>query len=107
MKRFTSCKEAAKAVAEAMEHDLPLYRRFALNFHLLVCSACRRYRSQVIGLNRLVRRHVREPNQVVVELDSDTRQRLVDRLRQANATPTGGTLSTGNDHTPGGTPVTP
>jgi len=91
MKLFTSCKEAAKATAEALEHDLPPYRRFALGFHLLICSACRRYRRQVIGLNRLVRRYVRESNQPVVELDAATRQRFVERLRQARSTPAGGT----------------
>jgi predicted anti-sigma-YlaC factor YlaD len=96
MKLFTSCKEAAKAVAEALEHDLPLYRRFALAFHLVICSACRRYRKQVIGLNRLVRRYVREPSEPVMNLDAATRQRLIERLRQANATPAGGTPNAGD-----------
>jgi hypothetical protein len=86
MKLFTSCKEAAKASAEALEHELPFHRRFALGFHLLICSACRRYRAQVIGLNRLVRRYVREEQKPVVELDPATRQRLLERLRQAGGT---------------------
>jgi predicted anti-sigma-YlaC factor YlaD len=103
MKLFTSCKEAAKAAAEALEHDLPFYRRFALGFHLLICSACRRYRRQVIGLNRLVRRYVQESSQPVVELDAATRQRFVERLRQASATPAGGTPGTGSTGAPGGT----
>lgn len=89
MKLFTSCKEAAKAAAEALEHQLPLHRRFALAFHLLICSACRRYRSQVVGLNRLVRRYAQEEQQPV-ELDAATRQRLVERLRQAGTTPADG-----------------
>lgn len=90
MKLFTSCKEAAKATAEALERDLPLYRRFALAFHMLICSACRRYRKQVVGLNRLVRRYVREPSGPVLELDAATRKRLVERLQQAGGTPTDG-----------------
>ena len=96
MKLFTSCKEAAKAVAEALEHDLLLYRRFALAFNLVICSACRRYRKQVIGLNRLVRRYVREPSEPVMNLDAATRQRLIERLRQASATPAGGTPNAGD-----------
>lgn len=105
MKRFTSCKEAAKASAEALEHQLSLYRRFALRFHLLICSACRRYRRQTIGLNRLVRRYVRESTGPVTELDAQTRQRLVERLRAANGTPAGGTPVTGALGGPGGTPA--
>jgi len=103
MKRLVSCKEAAKAAAEALEHDLPLYRRFALGFHLLICAGCRRYRRQVVGLNRLVRRYVRESNQPVVELDAATRQRFVECLRQAASTPAGGTPSSGSTGAPGGT----
>jgi hypothetical protein len=89
MKLFSSCKEAAKATAEALEHQLPFYRRFALGFHLLICFGCRRYRSQVIGLNRLVRRYVREETKPI-DLDATTRQRLVERLRQASGTPADG-----------------
>ncbi|HEX3132499.1 MAG TPA: hypothetical protein VHX44_02825 [Planctomycetota bacterium] len=103
MKLFTSCKEAAKAAAEALEHDLSLYRRFALGFHLVICAACRRYRRQIVGLNRLIRRHVRESSQPVVELDAATRQRFVEHLAKANITPAGGTRATGNDGSSGGT----
>ncbi len=91
MKMFTSCREAARNVAEALEHQLPWHRRFALVFHLVICSACRRYRHQVIGLNRLVRRYVRESSQPVVELDAQTRQRFVEHLRRATITPAAGT----------------
>jgi predicted anti-sigma-YlaC factor YlaD len=104
MKLFTSCKEAARAVAEALEHQLPFHRRVALAFHLLICSACRRYRRQVIGLNRLVRRYVRESTQPVAELDPATRQRFVESLRRAGGTPAAGTPATGIEGHPGGPP---
>lgn len=103
MKRFTSCKEAAKAAAESLEHELSPYRRFALGFHLVICSACRRYRRQVIGLNRLVRRYVQESSQPVVELDAATRQRLVERLRLVSVTPVRGTPTTPANGTSGET----
>lgn len=105
MKRFTSCKEAAKAAAEALEHELSPYRRFALGFHLLICSACRRYRRQVIGLNRLVRRHVRESSEAVVELDPATRQRFIEGLRKAGVTPASGTPTTPTHGASGETPA--
>ena len=108
MSTWTSCKDAAKTVAEALERELPFHRRMALNFHLLICSACRRYRRQVVGMNRLIRRYVRESSQPVVELDSATRQRFVERLRQVSVkidsgTPTAGTPAAPDDSGPGGT----
>ena len=105
MRLFTSCKEAAKAAAEALEHDLPLYRRFALNFHLLICAGCRRYRRQVVGLNRLIRRHVRESSQPIIELDPATRQRFIERLRLAGVTPVSGTPQTPIGGASGETPA--
>ena len=84
MSTWTSCKDAAKTVAEGLERELPLHRRVALKFHLLICTACRRYRRQVIGINRLVYRYVRESSQPITELDPATRQRFVESLRQAS-----------------------
>lgn len=90
MKLLTSCKQAARSLAESLEHPLPLHRRMGLSLHLMMCAACRQYRRQVLGLNRLVRQQVREQAGPVVELDAATRQRLLDRLRQASGTPAGG-----------------
>lgn len=90
MKLLTSCKQAARSVAESLEHPLPFHRRMGLSLHLMMCAACRQYRKQVIGLNRLVRRQVREASGPVVDLDAATRDRLLERLRQASGTPTDG-----------------
>lgn len=83
MSTWTSCKDAAQTIAEELERKLPFHRRIALKFHLLICNACRRYRRQVIGINLLVRRYVRESSQPIVELDPATRQRFVESLREA------------------------
>jgi predicted anti-sigma-YlaC factor YlaD len=105
---FASCKEAARNVAEALEHELPLGRRLALRFHLLICSACRRYRRQVVGLNRLVQRYVRESSQPIAVLSPATRQRFVEAMRKAAMTPPSGTPGmaggTPSGVDPGGTP---
>ncbi len=90
MKLLTSCKQAARTLSEGLDQPLPLHRRMGLAMHLMMCAACRHYRRQVVGLNRLVRRRMRDPSPQVVELDAATRQRLVDRLRQASGTPTDG-----------------
>lgn len=90
MKLLTSCRQAARSLAESLERPLPLHRRMGLSLHLMMCAACRQYRRQVIGLNRLVRRRVRETSGPVMELDAVTRQRLLERLRQTGGTPTDG-----------------
>ena len=109
MSTWTSCKDAAKTVAEELERELQLHRRVALKFHLLICSACRRYRRQVIGINRLVRRYVRESSLPVIELDQATRQRFVESLREASIKNKIATLADGTPTAPrkGGPSETP
>lgn len=109
MSTWTSCKDAAKTVADELERELPFHRRMALNFHLFICSACRRYRRQVIDINRLVRRYVRDSSQPIIELDLATRQRFVESLRQASvknkiATLAHGTPTASCEGGPGETP---
>jgi predicted anti-sigma-YlaC factor YlaD len=89
MKLLTSCKQAARTLSEGLDRPLPFHRRLGLSLHLMMCAACRQYRRQVIGLNRLVRRYACE-EPPPVDLDAATRRRLVERLHQAGGTPVDG-----------------
>jgi predicted anti-sigma-YlaC factor YlaD len=89
MTLLTSCKKAARALSESLDRPLPFHRRIGLSLHLMMCAACRQYRRQMIGLNRLVRNRMHEVGPVT-DLDTATRQRLLERLRHANQTPSDG-----------------
>jgi predicted anti-sigma-YlaC factor YlaD len=82
MKRvlFFSCQRVSRLVSESIEHSLPRSQRVALIMHFAVCSACRAYRRQVIGLDRLIRLRMRQPVQET--MTPDERQRLLQRLGQ-------------------------
>lgn len=47
-----SCREATRLVARSMEQRLTWKERLALRFHLMMCDVCRRYRDQLIWLDR-------------------------------------------------------
>ena len=72
-----SCRQATRLVSDSLERPLPLRRRLALTLHLALCSACRAYRRQVIGIDRLLRLP-REPQDGLSDAE---RTRLLARLR--------------------------
>ncbi len=74
-----SCRQVARQVSESLEHPLPLDRRIVVIFHLAMCSACRAYRRQVIGLDRLIR--IRLRRNTMEQMTGAERERLLKRLR--------------------------
>ncbi|HXS10091.1 MAG TPA: hypothetical protein VN852_08900 [Candidatus Krumholzibacteria bacterium] len=41
------CLESARLLSERRDHPLPLGKRIGLRVHLLICSLCRAYRTQI------------------------------------------------------------
>ncbi len=41
------CLESARLLSERRDHSLPLGKRIGLRVHLLLCSLCRAYRTQI------------------------------------------------------------
>jgi hypothetical protein len=47
---FPSCRESARLQSDALDRQLPFFRRLGLSLHLLVCKCCRRYGRQIAFL---------------------------------------------------------
>ena len=54
-----SCSDATQRMSEGLDRRLPWKARMALRLHVMMCSACRRYRRQVLGIEALLRRRPR------------------------------------------------
>ncbi len=48
------CSHATKLLSEAEERQLSRRERFSLRFHILVCTACRRFQKQLGLLRQLL-----------------------------------------------------
>jgi hypothetical protein len=46
-----SCKEAGRLISEGLDRELDLPQRAGLRFHLLICAACSRVKSQLAFLH--------------------------------------------------------
>jgi hypothetical protein len=82
-----SCKDVARLVSEALERDLGLRQRWAMGFHLLLCSHCARFRRQLRLLGDMARRFAEADLDTVlpadVVLSSEARERIKRDLRGA------------------------
>ncbi len=77
-----SCKEAARLQSHAMARPLSFLERLGLGLHLLICSWCRRFGSQVrllhSTMNECPEREHAEPSR---SLSAEARERIERRLR--------------------------
>jgi len=72
-----SCREAARAQSEALEHPLPPAKRFGLRLHLLMCRWCRRYGEQIRFLRHAAHKHTDKQTEAMPQtLSPEARERL-------------------------------
>ncbi len=81
------CSHATKLLSEAEERQLTRRERFALRFHVFVCTACRRFNKQLQLLRILLTQA--SPKMLAAVYASDAtlsaprRQKIKDLLRRA------------------------
>ena len=51
-----TCQEMTRLLSDAMDRSLPLHLRMRMRVHLVICTLCQRYQSQL----RLIRQMVRK-----------------------------------------------
>ena len=75
------CKTATRLQSEALDHKLPLRRRFGLRVHLLLCKWCRRYGEQATFLRHAAHEHPDEMTELVPQkLSDEARDRIKQKL---------------------------
>ncbi len=81
------CSHATKLLSEAEERQLTRLERFSLRFHILVCTACRRFQKQLGLLRQLL--IAASPKMLAavyasdVRLSEPRRQKIKNLLRRA------------------------
>ena len=75
-----NCREMCRHSSGALDGYLPWWQRPGMQLHLLFCRLCRRYRAQLILLNRATRRS-RAAENSGARLSEAARARLIEALR--------------------------
>ena len=56
------CDEVVRLVSQSFDADLPWDERAAIRSHLVYCTACRRFRRQMVLLRDLLERYAEQPH---------------------------------------------
>ena len=76
-----SCKQASQLLSQSMDSKLSSRQLVALRLHLMLCSMCRRFGRQVIGIQSVLRRFRRQIEQdETITLPTEARQRIAHAL---------------------------
>ncbi|MGA2245490.1 MAG: hypothetical protein ABSH48_10855 [Verrucomicrobiota bacterium] len=76
-----NCREAVRALSEALDRPLPPAKRFGLWMHLLICKWCRRYGKQIRFLRDVTQEHpVEFAGAERRKLSPEARERIKQRL---------------------------
>jgi len=71
-----SCKQVSALISESMDRKLPFYKRMGIQFHLMMCALCRRYRKQLLLIRSVFREGDKQDESSCDVLSADARERI-------------------------------
>src|SRR5690349_7818481 len=72
-----TCREITRLQSDALDRNLPLFKRTAVRLHLLICSWCRRYGKHIRFLRQAMHEHPEQLCEATSQgLSPDARERL-------------------------------
>ena len=51
---IVDCSDLSRLVSDSMDRRLPLYQRFGIRFHMMLCRYCARYLKQLFFLRKAI-----------------------------------------------------
>ncbi len=81
-----SCRRATELTSQELDTELTFHRRFVLGAHRLVCGACRRFRKQLIDIDRALEEFWNETNGPAdVRMPDESKTRIREVLKSATS----------------------
>ena len=80
-----NCRKVTRMVSDSLDHKLPLYQRFGIRIHLMMCKFCSRYRDQLLLMRKIIGPKMMDKKEtdLSIKLSSKARERIK-RLMQNN-----------------------
>ena len=87
-----TCSEVSRLVSESMDHELPLWQRMGMKFHLMMCGHCSRHKHQLHALREMMHNtsHFLEEGVKLDVLPEEARLRIKQALKDSEPTATQG-----------------
>lgn len=78
------CLESARLLSERRDHPLPLGKRIGLRVHLLICSLCRAYQTQIDAVCRISHQAGISPSSHGAQLPQSRKQAMQDAIDRSS-----------------------
>ena len=79
------CRKATQLISEGMDRPLTRRERVALRFHLMLCTACKRYRRQTLLIRNALRQFADWMDEMAMAADQRLSPEAKDRIRRVLA----------------------
>jgi hypothetical protein len=73
-----NCRKVTRMVSDSLDHKLPLYQRFGIRIHLMMCKFCSRYRDQLLLMRKIIGPKMmgKKETDLSIKLSSKARERI-------------------------------
>ena len=73
-----NCKKVTRMVSDSLDHKLPLYQRFGIRIHLMMCKLCSRYKDQLLLMRKIIGPKMMDKKEtdLSIKLSSKVRERI-------------------------------
>ncbi len=73
-----NCKKVTRMVSDSLDHKLPLYQRFGIRIHLMMCKLCSRYKDQLLLMRKIIGPKMMDKKEtdLSIKLSSKARERI-------------------------------
>lgn len=83
---LSNCRDTTELISENMDHDISVFKRGRMKFHLILCEYCRKYKAQMESLRQMTRGldQVYSDPASQTSLNPDTRERMKQIIEKNN-----------------------
>ena len=73
-----NCRKVTRMVSDSLDHKLPLYQRFGIRIHLMMCKLCSRYKDQLLLMRKIIGPKMMDKKEtdLPIKLSSKARERI-------------------------------
>jgi predicted anti-sigma-YlaC factor YlaD len=83
---LSRCNDTAELVSESMDHNISVFKRWRMGFHLALCEYCREYKAQLETLRQMALGLDKESPNLAPQasLKPDSKERIKKEIEKNN-----------------------
>ena len=76
-----NCRDATKLISESLDRKTTFAEKMSLWLHVILCAFCRRFRTNTVAIQKMVRKHEINPEQSKINLNDSLSDEARERIK--------------------------